>query len=294
MKPERGGLSAIRESFLDSLKDAQVGTDQLFRVLREMKKCQPSVFVECVESEAFDAIELDENEWNARYFVKQLLIVKRNFSVKRLEHLVAVRDVLRRQKLKGFAPKALAAESEVTGFDAKAYNPSKNLEKFVEQKDLLLARTALRMELNDNRLRNEDLGAAVEWAKSRIDCLFEDYEEGAFARSPEENRKAWTPEYYDMQMIYLKTNFSERRFLHMIAVREFLREQQAPGFVAEIVHEFHAEKSSSGGCQPKIERSSNEGPGAVFAGSELSRVLKAALLIGGAIAALVILLVSRS
>lgn len=99
--------------------------------------------------------------------------------------------------------------------------------------DTSFIRTALRLELNDNSLTSADLHATLNWAKGKVPKLFDPYKEGAFSRETDSNRQHWDLEYYDMQNVYLKHNYSEKRLLHLIEVRDTLREQKVDGFAPD-------------------------------------------------------------
>ena len=177
------------------------------------------------------------------------------------------------------------------------YTPSPNLQKFVSDGDLNTIRTALRMELNDNRLSSADLRASLAWVKAKVPSLFEDYQEKDFARGQESDQQLWTSQYYDSQVVYLKTNFSEERLLHLIEVRDRLRQQGVEGFapVAPKSTQTSTQKPAptrsggAGGTQPQGKPSQHtKAPH----NSDRNPVMVAALMIGGAIAALAVLLIS--
>ena len=99
---------------------------------------------------------------------------------------------------------------------------TESMKKFVKSKDLLQVRTALQMELNVRRLFTKDLYATMAWVEKQRPEVFVEYEEKAFARAIDTDKKNWTAKYYDGQTVYLKTNFSKKRYSHLISVREFL------------------------------------------------------------------------
>src|SRR5690606_10044044 len=70
------------------------------------------------------------------------------------------------------------------------------------------------------------------WTKGNVPGIFEAVAEGAFARELVSDQNQWTEDYYDLQVTYLKTNFSEKRFLHLIQVRELLRNNAVEGFAS--------------------------------------------------------------
>lgn len=102
------------------------------------------------------------------------------------------------------------------------YKPSGNIEKFVKSNSIPHIRTALRLELGRRMSSSKDLYGAMDWVEKHRSDLFDEYEEKSFARGIETDKKKWTVDYYDTQMAYLKTNFSKKRFSHLISVREFL------------------------------------------------------------------------
>lgn len=110
----------------------------------------------------------------------------------------------------------------------------KNLAKFVNSykggSDIDYVRTALRLELNDNRHDKEDLIEISEAIKKIIPNVYVPYEEKAFARELPKNLLGVDAKEYDGQMGYLKTNFSEKRFLAMVDMRQALREKNTDQF----------------------------------------------------------------
>jgi len=83
-------------------------------------------------------------------------------------------------------------------------------------------RTALRLELNNAKLSSKDFVEMVKWVKANVKGLFVPYDEGSFAREMKESKSDWDEDYFHMQVVYLKTNFSEKRLQHLIRVNEHL------------------------------------------------------------------------
>jgi hypothetical protein len=110
------------------------------------------------------------------------------------------------------------------------YQASDNLERSVETGNLTAVRVALQQEMGKRQLSQQDLLAALAWVKLRQPEIFCPYEESKFTYPIGTQRDAWDVDYHDKQMVSLENNFSEKRFLHVLEVREYLREQKAPGF----------------------------------------------------------------
>lgn len=101
---------------------------------------------------------------------------------------------------------------------------SENLLDFITMGDLPSIRTALRLELNDKRNTSDDLRRFAEYTEKQVPRLFVSYEEKAYAREINEDKTDWVMKYLDIQVTYLKTNFSKKRWSHLIEVRDYLME----------------------------------------------------------------------
>jgi hypothetical protein len=285
-------ISKARKEFLAALDDRQVSTE-LLQQLAQASGQTPGMLEPHVVDGITRAIDADLLNWCPAYFSQQKSFADRNFSKERLEHLITVRDFFRQRKESGFTP-TVAASRKVQGQmgnGSSIYQPSSNLKRFVEEGDLLTIRTALRMELSDEHLGSADLHSALMWAKSRVPGIFEDYLEGSFARGLTSERSQWTPDYFTLQVTCLKGNFSEQRLLHLIDVREHLRgssASSAPGKPAEPKNTASPRSAPQSAQAPR----SNSRQSTPASAPERNPAFKAALLIGGAIAAVVVFLVA--
>lgn len=95
-----------------------------------------------------------------------------------------------------------------------------NLRKFINEGKLSEIRTALRLEFNNKKNTYEGIMSAVRVTKKEVPELFVPYEEKSFARELNMNESDWTEDYFDLQITYLKTNFSEKRFKHCAQVAQ--------------------------------------------------------------------------
>jgi hypothetical protein len=278
-----------RQQFLTALDDTQVSTE-LLKQLVDAALQSPGVMDTYVVDGITRAIDVDPVSWNPDYFSRQKFFAARNFSKERLEHLVQVRDVFRQRNEKGFTATVAASPARKGPMNSTSsdYQPSSNLKKFVEDGDLLTTRTALRLELNDRRLDGAELRAALGWIKGCVSGIFEVFSEGAFARELVSDQNKWTEHYYDLQVTYLKTNFSEKRFLHLIDVREHLRSSAVEDFTSTKTKESGSHYASPAVQAPRA----NTRQPVPDSASERNPAFKAALLIGGAIAAVVVFLIA--
>lgn len=119
-------------------------------------------------------------------------------------------------------------KSEIIG---STYYPSTHLKKIVEEGENISIQNALIMELNVLETSSEALRAGLEYAIDKKPEAIEKYEEKAFARGMDNDKNKWDRKYYMMQEVYISTNFAKERYLHMIEVREHLRNKGVKGFV---------------------------------------------------------------
>lgn len=282
-------IGKTRKQFLMALDDTQGDTELLQQMVDAVQQIPGVIEAHHVDG-VTRAIDLDPLSWNPDYFSRQKFFAARNFSKERLEHLIQVRDVFRQRNEKGFTPTVAASPSRKTPMSnaPSDYEPSSNLKQFVDDGDLLMIRTAMRLELNDRRLDGAELQAALGWVKGRVSGIFEAVSEGAFAREPLEDRNQWTEDYYDLQGTYLKSNFSEKRFLHLIEVREHLRNSAVEGFASTKTKNSGSHYASPAAQAPRA----NSRQPIPDRASERNPAFKAALLIGGAIAAVVVFLIA--
>lgn len=286
-------IGKLREQFLVALDDARVDTELLQQMVDAARQ-HPGVMDVYEVDGITRAIDVDPVSWNPEYFSRQKFFATRNFSTERLEHLIQVRDVFRQRNEKGFTPTYPVSPERTAPMNNVSldYQPSSNLKQFVDEGDLLTIRTALHLELNDRRLDGADLHAARVWIKSKVPEIFEAYAEGAFARGLVADQKQWTEDYYDLQVTYLKTNFSEQRFVHLIEVRELLRNSAVAGFAS--TKASSPKQTTSIYSAPPVAQATRHSAHQAIPNSAPDRnpPFKNALLIGGAIAAVVVFLVA--
>jgi len=288
-------LSRIRKAFLDAVNEAQTETEHLRQTMGTFQSLHPGILVAYVANENFEPIDRNALHWTETYFSTQRELAKRNFSMERINHLIDVRERFRQDGRKGFLPRTTNPSKPVdTG---TGYRPSTSLQKIVAEGDVETVQTGLSIELEDHRNSAERLRAALAWAKARVPNLCERHTEKAFAKAIDPDRKKWTSDYYAKQSVYLETNFSEERFLHLIDVREHVRQQgaKAPSPIAAPAPASTSRPSSKAqpGAQTESGSRSKEPPRRPApqpASWNLSPALAAALLAGGAIAVVVILI----
>lgn len=282
----------LRQTFFESLDQTQCDTPLLHSLLQEMQQNYPTVLDPYMADAPYEAINEDMANWDERYFSKQKEYAKRNFSLQRLQHLLQVRARFREQRRQGFAPPSQSNKPLALSDAAVPYTPSDRLQKCIEEGNLVLIRNALIMELNNNRLESNMLRSALTWAQNLIPDLCEPYAEKAFSRGMSMDRTTWDKDYYMSQEVYLDLSFTQERYLHMIEVREHLRQRGVKGFAAVTSTKPAPSPQATEAPTPKDHmtfQDKNPSPTPPHM-AEMYSLLKTALLIGGAIAALAMLL----
>lgn len=285
-------LTRVRKAFLDAVNDPQEESDALRAMVVEFQSRYPGILVAHVANDNVDPIDHNALHWTEKYFSTQRDLAKRNFSMDRLTHLIDVRDRFRGDGRKGFVPKAMTANQSFAS--GAGYRPSEALQKIIEEGDIQTLQTALLVELEDRRNDSARLRSTLAWARGRLPGLCEPYTEKGFAKSIDSDHQKWTSDYYAKQAVYLETNFSEERYLHLVDVREHLRRQEAkasapaaaPGASRPSPKAQPGAKPASGPRASEPPRRPAQQPSS----RNLSPTLSAALLVGGALAVVVILL----
>lgn len=186
MKDISQAQNAFRLTLLAQLAHNELDSKEIRQFIESSSMHIPDLFEEYQVNTILDAIELDELDWNAGYFYRQCRQAQHNFSEKRISHLINVREYLIQNGIAGFAKTPRTAQSKETkemknDQNIAGYTPGENLAEMVLNRSTSLARSALINELQDNRLEDEEITYAVEWAQERVPDLFVDYEEHSLA-----------------------------------------------------------------------------------------------------------------
>jgi hypothetical protein len=285
-------LNKSRKAWFDAINDREYDKSRLLQKLQQEKENNSELFVEYVADESIEAIDTDSSEWTEKYFIQQKKFAELNFSERRLDHLISVREHIRQQNCKDFSPRSRRNESSDRQVATSAYRPTDNFNNIVAEKDVRAVRTFLRMELNDIRIDSQTLRDALSWVKLSLPNLFEAYVEKAFAGAIDQDCNNWTVEYYSTQKVYLKANFAETRFLHLIDVRQHLRKQDID---VNVVRSTPEQKNVSNPSIASVDTQLSEEVSSVSHTSDsgLSLILKAVLVVGALSALTILLLVGR-
>lgn len=286
-------IKKFRDQFFAICRKTDSETQKLTSTLKVVVQDKPEIFEEHVHA-AY--LENPEYLWNEGFFEQCMRESADVFSQRRLEHLLKVRDCLRNKGVRGFVPIAKKKESETMSSE---FQPTENLKSNFQNvdSDPLQAQIALRLEIYNVTKDSDYLINAVNWAQSKAPDLFSPYTTSAFKKSISENSEDWNADYFDIQTEYLSGNFSEKRYLHLIKVRQHLRDEGVEGFVylpqQKSVLSSEPEKSQQ--TDPKASTPTSPHPsGHDVQPDSMAKALRIALMVGGAIAALLVLVFSMT
>lgn len=304
MNSQENPLKKARQGILVAFHERHLDGDVLRQFIAHAQSEKPEIFESYRADPVCPDVDLNPVHWKPDYYSRQLLCAGFNFSRRRLDHLIDVREYFRQQGYKGFTPQPPGSQTGDMGTNSQAnqsgnaapsWQPSGNLQKFVERGDMDTIRAALRFELEDNRTSREHMLEALNWTSARVKGFCDPYVEKDFAGPMNPDRNHWTVEYYDRQTVYLDTNFAAERFHHLVDVRMHLRERGTKGFVPT----NNAIGDTARSDARKAAAANAAEPAQLLQGARVkptsrsensSSLMKIALLVGGALAAAVILL----
>lgn len=286
----------FRQDFLTECRKTDITTEDLRTAINFANEHQPIIFSDHSED---NYLQIPQNQWRPGYFEECAKGVEDVFSVLRIEHLLKVRDFLRQRGDAGFKPSTHREPGLPPAMHAE-FHPKKNLgEKFqTENFDLFSAQIALRLEIYDISNDAVYLTQAIQWAEQKVNNIFLPYEVNIFKKPISEILSNWNPDYFHIQTEYLRKNFSKERYLHLIEVRQYLRDHRVEGFVPprQQAHAAHADNAKQAASDTHAENSSasSRPHGEPPSPDSMPHALRTALMIGGAIAALLVLVLSMT
>lgn len=276
---------ALRQNLLAQLTCNELEGDDIRQIVTSSAAIA-NFFDDYLVNEIFAPIESDELDWNAGYFDRQRKLAQNNFAEKRIRHLIEVREYLIRNGIAGFAKAPVTKTTEKTdAMNMQGYLPDVNLVRMVEQGVTSQVRSALINELENNRMKDNEINKAVVWTQDRINDLFVGYEENSLAGKINNDPDQWDVDYYDLQTSYLNSNFAKIRFEHLIAVRNTLRQRGVKGFERIIIKPKAQPQPQQAQTTPHPRHDSSSAPAQ-------PGFLRVALIAGGALAVLAALVIS--
>lgn len=285
----------FREKFFTACRDTSIRTNEISDTLEIAATKNPGLFDKNIHS---DYLDEPEHKWSEGFFQQCLYESNEVFSLTRLLHLLKVREKLRSIGASGFKPteknipiKSEEMENKFIPTESLIYNFN------TIESDLLKAQIALRFELYDISKDSKYLKNAVNWSESKSKKIFSDHQVGIFHKATSNNKQDWNKDYFDIQTEYLSANFSKERYLHLIEVRQYLRDKGVEGFVPMQQEHYSSTDTPQKSKQAEPKTSKSEpSPQSTYdsQSGSMSGALRAALMVGGAIAALLAIVFSMT
>lgn len=298
----------FKEKLIGFIKSTDCKAELLLQVLSSLPDDKRALFEEYRTNSTIDPISEDSYKWERegrKYFALQCHLAEKNFCLKRLKHLIQVKNHLTERGIAGFShPVASSTTSheeakntkentmsaDFLSIDLKGFTPSLSLSNSVNNDDISSIRNALFMEMNDTHLSTVALRQAIAWTHSKHPNLFVAYEENAYSQGMEQESTKWNDHYYGMQEVYASSNFSLERIRHMVIVREHVFN----------IAQDDTRPATSSNSQPKnVRKGSAQNQERRSTGRRQqpspmpeNHVLKSLLLIGGAVAAIAVVILA--
>ncbi|MEZ7206285.1 hypothetical protein [Pseudoalteromonas sp. DY56-GL79] len=298
----------FKAKIINFVKSRDFKAELLRQILSALPGDKLALFEEYRTNTTTDPISEDSYKWEREggaYFSLQLHMAEENFCLERLEHLIQVKSHLTERGIAGFShpvsssttsheeAKSTKENTMTTDFssvDSTGFTPSRSLNNCIENDDISTIRVALFMEMNDKRLSTVALCQAIAFTLSKHPNLFVTYEENAYSQKMDFDATSWSKDYYHMQEVYASSNFSLERIRHLVAVREHVftiaQDGARPATLPKTPPQHAPKQSTLHRDQPST--------GSTYRPESKpeNNVLKSLLLIGGAVAAIALVILA--
>lgn len=205
------------------------------------------------------------HSYDREIFEKSLIQLKKNFCKIRLERSTEIKRFLIEIGAEGFVNNSdfvsnisIVSEPSDTQVDGLAEGSikkefydeySSSLLGALSEKDLSSMKIALLNLLLDNSKPVDKLTNSLSLVYSKFPEIFNDYIEDEINNPIDLNQDNWIVRYFHEQNLTLETNFSIKRYKHLLDVREFLRKKGESDFqfIQETKKSRHSEYSEHSG-----------------------------------------------
>ncbi len=224
-----------KKEFLNSLENGQVSAAQN---RDELAKLPENAFKPFDDS--LPIIEQQNFSPDSDYFYQQCSALKKsNFSKQRCEHLIDVKAKMQEMGVKGFviseqnhqAQAAMRLKQEIEARLAE-FKPQEDFQAAIEQRNIALVRAFISRDLMSEYLDAQDVADLVWYTQKFLPETFQTYEEDDKLCKPfiSKDKSVWNYDYFINQQNSLNANFALERVLHLIHVRDELRQRGLPEF----------------------------------------------------------------
>lgn len=222
----------VAAKFFRDLDDSNISDDSLRDWVNSLP---PGYFTPF--SDAGGELERKQFQWDLGYFNLQKLAAQHNFSKERIDHLLDIRRVARVENWVGMTANVPSAADTTDSLLRKAsyteeqpsmsFMPADDFRRRFENVPLAHAQEALKAELGDARNTTIELQALVDWCEKIRPDIFESYTVDDFAPTVSNPLSGdfQVADFY-IQRGWLDRNFSKKRFIAIVTLRDLLRKQR--------------------------------------------------------------------
>ncbi len=221
-----------KQIFLDNLENGQISAVQNRAELNRL----PESDFQMLDN----SLTMTEHNFSTDYFNTQFSILKRtNFAKQRCEHLIDVKAKMQEMGVQGFV---VSEQNQQTVQDAiqfsekvqarlAKFKPQEDFQAAIDKRDVERVRAFISRDLNSEYLDAQDVADLVWYTQKSLPETFEIYEEdNKFCKPFSEDESVWNYDYFINQQNSLNANFALERVLHLIHVRDELRQRGLPEF----------------------------------------------------------------
>lgn len=220
-----------KELFIKELKDTSIPADQTLEKLKQILNQSGDLF------SPFNKDRINEflpnHHWDADYFYKQQYWLDNHFSYELCEHLLAVKKQLQDEGYeKDFriTSRTPTYNKDDTIMKLDNFTPPKNVAEQLASGDTRNIQASLLSLLNDNAINTEIAIKTVYYVWDKKSDIFEETRVSAYIDPIQQDKSLWDKNYFFEQQAHLMSNFSLERILHLLNVKEFLKNKGDPTF----------------------------------------------------------------
>ncbi|PMH44656.1 hypothetical protein BCU68_12475 [Vibrio sp. 10N.286.49.B3] len=224
--------SELKKNVIATIKSNEYAPELIMNTIQEVFKKTPDIF-ECykVNDSVEEIINIQEEWVLPGYFDKHCRFLEQNFSQERVEHLIKVKSHLIEFGVLGFSSSSVQYDNDCqqeemnmnnpfSQVNISGFKPTPSFQKSLSSGDVTQIRMALFMEMNDHRLSTQNIKQTIAYTIKSKPNLFVSYEQNCYAKEMSNNKASWDAKYYAFQEVYASSNFSHERIQHMLDVRE--------------------------------------------------------------------------
>ncbi|WP_282174693.1 hypothetical protein [Vibrio diabolicus] len=288
-------VSELKNNLITMIKSNEYAPELITIAMKEVSENVPEYFESYKANDSEEEIISTPEEWVLpRYFDKHCRFLERNFSRERVEHLIRVKSHLIEFGVLSLSNSGAINEKDsqqeqnnmntpFSKINMSGFNPTSSFQKSLNSGDVTQIRMALFMEMNDHRLPTQNIKQMIAYSLQSKPNLFLPYEENGYAKEMNGNKTSWDAKYYALQEVYASSNFSVERIQHMLEVREEVF--SIPKLEAKRTTTSQPYKQQKGKQQRPAQHSSCKK-------HPQNENLKALVTLGGAIAAIAIIILA--